>query len=101
MTTYNKLVRDNLVDIMLSEGFNPEYRELSESETEDELNKKLQEEVDEYLKDRNIEEIADIIEVIRAILELKGYSIEDAEEVRKKKELKKGAFKKRIFLFHD
>ena len=63
-----------------------------------ELNKKLQEETNEYLEDNNVEELADIVEVIYAILDLKNVSIDEFETIRKSKVEKRGAFKNKIFL---
>ena len=63
-----------------------------------ELNKKIQEEVQEYLESNNIEELADIVEVIYGILDAKNISMEEFEDVRKSKVQKRGAFKEKIFL---
>ena len=67
-------------------------------EYRDELIKKLQEEVDEFKKEDNAEELADIIEVVYAIAEFNGISIKELEKIRKEKAEKKGTFKKRIIL---
>ena len=63
-----------------------------------ELDKKLLEEVKEYLESGEIEELADIEEVILAILNSKGQPKEKLEEIRKNKVLKRGAFNKKLFL---
>ena len=98
MKIYNKLVRDNIPDIILKDNELPVTRVLNDEEFIKELNKKLQEEVNEYLEEENIEEMVDILEVIRAILEYKNVSYEDIEEKRKKKANKRGAFKEKIYL---
>ncbi len=95
---YNKLVRDNIPQIMLQNGAEPVIRILNDEEYFQELNKKLTEEVAEYLESYEIVEIADIIEVLRAILELKGISYDDFEDIRKEKVRTKGAFKNKIYL---
>lgn len=95
---YNKLVRDNIPQIMLQNGAEPVTRILNDEEYFQELNKKLTEEVAEYLENYDIVEIADIIEVLRAILELKGISYDDFEDIRKEKVRTKGAFKNKIYL---
>ena len=59
---------------------------------------KLDEELAEYHKDQNIEELADLLEVIYAATKARGYSIEDLERIRKIKVDKRGAFDKKIFL---
>ena len=98
MKVYNKLVRDNIPEIMVNNGSNPVTRVLSDDDYLAELNKKILEEVNEYLQDQNVEELADIEEVLRAILDLKCVSYEEFEKIREQKVLKRGAFKKRIFL---
>ena len=98
MKIYNKLVRDNIEEIMISKGAKPVTRILSDEEYLTELNKKLLEEVNEYLESEDIEELADIKEVFLAILEAKQISNETLEEIRLNKVKKRGAFKKRLFL---
>ncbi len=98
MKVYNKLVRDKIPEIIEKDNCKPNTRVLEETEYKKELDKKLLEEVNEYIKDDNIEEIADILEVIYAILESKKVTKEDIELVRVKKREKRGGFEKRIFL---
>lgn len=98
MREYNKLVRDKIPEIIYNNGENPKTRILDNIEYKKELDRKLLEEVNEYLKDDNIEELADIEEVLLAILSYKDTSIEEFEKIRKEKENKRGAFKKRIYL---
>lgn len=98
MKIYNKLVRDNIPEIMVKNGAKPVTRILTDEEYLIELNKKLKEEVNEYLESENIEEIADIEEVLLAILTVKGITKDNLEEIRKTKTLKRGAFNKKIFL---
>lgn len=98
MKIYNKLVRDNIPEIMIQNGAKPITRNLNDEEYLLELNKKLLEETNEYLVDGNIEEIADIAEVILAILKVKNISLEELDKIRVQKANKRGAFDKRIFL---
>jgi predicted house-cleaning noncanonical NTP pyrophosphatase (MazG superfamily) len=65
---------------------------------EEEIDPKLLEEVNEYLNDNDTSEIADILEVIRAILDHYNVTYEEIEEKRIKKAKKRGAFKEKIFL---
>ena len=98
MKIYNKLVRDKIPEIIESEGKIVKSRILSNDEYREELNKKLQEEVKEYLEDNNTEELADIVEVIYGILNSMDVSIEEFEKIRKDKVERKGAFQDKIFL---
>lgn len=101
MKVYNKLVRDKIPDIINNDNRIAVTRILDDEEYLLELNKKLQEEVKEYLEDNNTEELADIVEVIYGILNAKKVSIEEFENIRNAKKEKRGAFDKKIFLEKD
>ena len=62
------------------------------------LTTQFNEELAEYHEDQNIEELADLLEVIRAAAIARGYTIEDLERVRAEKAAKRGGFEKRILL---
>lgn len=98
MKIYNKLVRDNIPQIMINNGASPVTRILSDEEYISELNRKILEEVHEYLESGEVEELADIEEVLRAILTFKGVNLEEFDSIRNQKVLKRGTFNKRIFL---
>ena len=98
MKIYNKLVRDKITEIIEADGRVAKYKILDDNEYRQELNKKLQEEVKEYLEDNNVEELADIVEVIYGILNSMNVSIQEFEKVRTNKQEKKGAFEKKIYL---
>jgi len=98
MKIYNKLVRDKIPEIMISNGAKPVTKILTDEEYIKELNKKLLEEIHEYLSDENVEELADIEEVLLAILKTKNISKTEFNNIRKTKVLKRGAFNKKIFL---
>lgn len=98
MKVYNKLVRDKITDIIEADGRIAKYRILDNNEYRKELNSKLQEEVKEYLDDNNVEELADIVEVIYGILNSLDVTIDEFEKVRIKKQEERGAFNKRIYL---
>lgn len=98
MKIYNKLIRDKIIDIIEADGRRAKYRILDDNEYRQELNKKLQEEVKEYLEDNNVEELADIVEVIYGILNSMDVSIKEFEKIRINKQEKRGAFEKKIYL---
>ena len=98
MKVFNKLVRDKIPQIIEANGEQARTRILDDAEYREELNKKLLEEVAEYSADNNVEELADIVEVVYGILNSMGVSIEDFEKIRKAKAEKRGAFYDRIFL---
>lgn len=97
--SYNKLVRDKIPDIIKqNEGKESIIRILNNDEYLVELNKKIKEELNEYLESGEIEELADLEEVLRAILDVKGVSYDDFEKIRQGKVNKRGAFKDKIYL---
>ena len=98
MKDVNKLVRDKIPKIIESDGRTCKTRILSDDEYIIELNKKLQEEVNEYLESGEALEIADIVEVLRAILDSKHISYDDFEKLRCEKFAKNGGFSDKIFL---
>lgn len=99
---YNKLVRDNIPDIIEKDGENPVIRVLSDNEYRKELYKKLLEECNELISaktsDDIIEEASDVFEVLSAISELEGKNIDKVIETSKQKKSKRGGFTKKIFL---
>lgn len=97
--TYNKLVRDKIPQNINSElGRKCKYKTLSDEEYLKELNKKVIEEANEFIEENSIEELGDLMEVLNAIMQLKGYSLEEVKSIMKSKEQNNGAFKDRIFL---
>ena len=95
---YNKLVRDRIPEIIESSGKTCTVEILSGEDYLRMVDAKLDEELAEYHKDQNIEELADLLEVIYAATKARGYSIEQLETVRSEKEAKRGAFDKKILL---
>ncbi len=98
MKIYNKLVRDKIPNIISNNNQVCQTRILSDEEYLRELNKKIQEELKEYLESGEIEELADLEEVLRAILDVKKCTYEEFEKIRTSKVEKRGAFEERIFL---
>lgn len=97
-TPYNKLVRDRIPEIITAAGKSCTTEILSEQDYLQMLDAKLDEELAEYHKDQNIEELADLLEVIRAVAVARGYTLEELEQVRAEKATKRGGFEKRILL---
>lgn len=102
MPIHNKLVRDRIPKIIENTGKKFSTRILDDQEYIKELKKKSFEELDEYVNADNdkdaIEELADLLEIIHALAECHGGSIENVEEVRRQKAVKRGGFKEKIFL---
>lgn len=95
---YHKLVRDRIPEIIESSGKNCITQILSNEEYLRMVDLKLDEELAEYHRDQNIEELADLMEVIYAAAMARGYTIEQLEQVRAEKATNRGAFAKKILL---
>ena len=98
---YNKLVRDKIPNIIKEKGETPVVRILDEIEYKNELEKKLYEEYKEVIEatgDNRVEELADMLEIIRALARLEDKDINDVIVVADKKKEKRGAFKEKVFL---
>jgi len=98
MKIYNKLIRDKIPEIIQDDGSEFDTHIADKKEYTKELEKKLLEEVSEYLTDKNIEELADVMEVLFALGENLGYTEEDLIEARNVKRDNRGGFKERIIL---
>jgi predicted house-cleaning noncanonical NTP pyrophosphatase (MazG superfamily) len=102
MPIYNKLVRDKITEVIERSGKAFSTRVLSDDEYKQELQKKLHEELEEYLNASDdqsaIEELADMLELIHAITAVHNSSIEELEQVRLKKLTDRGGFKHKVFL---
>lgn len=95
---HNKLVRDKIPEIIQNSGKIPHTHILSNESYLAVLDKKLNEECAEYQADKNLEELADMLEVMYAIVEARGYTVEELENVRLKKREMRGGFEDKIFL---
>lgn len=97
---YDKLVRDKIPEIIRQHGKTPVIRKV---EDQDELARllvaKLREEVDEYCDSSNAVELADILEVIRALSAVvHDMTLSDVERIRAGKEADRGGFKEGLVL---
>lgn len=95
---YNKLVRDKIPEMIEASGKTCETGILSDEEYLQMLDKKLDEELAEYHQEQNIEELADLLEVLYSTAKARGYSIEELEQLRIKKQKRRGGFDKKILL---
>lgn len=95
---YDKLVRDDVPDVIDRAGETPVVHTADEAEYERRLLEKLDEEVTEFRDDRNVEELADVVEVVHAIRAHYGITEERLERVRSEKANARGRFEDRIVL---
>ena len=98
---YNKLVRDNIPNIIKAKGEEPITKVLDDEIYKKELEKKLYEEYEEVLEasgEERVEELADMLEIIRSLAKLENKTLDDVIECANIKAEKRGAFEKKIFL---
>lgn len=93
-----KLVRDKIPEIIKSKGVEAEVYIADDSEYSQRLNEKLVEEVEEYVKGGEVEELADVLEVIDAIKEFKKINGEELMRIKEKKREERGGFGGKIIL---
>ena len=98
MIEYDKIVRDKIPEVIEASGKKYDIEILSDEQYLEYLNKKIKEEVNEYLESGEIEELADLEEVLRAILAAKNVSYDEFEKIRISKVNKRGAFEKKLLL---
>lgn len=96
---YNKLVRDKIPEeINKKSDRKANYRILDDNEYLKELDKKLFEEAHEFVEKHSTQELADLMEVIGAIMKVNNISLDDVEVARNIKNEKKGKFENKIYL---
>ena len=95
---YNKLVRDRIPEIILASGGSSLTEELDDAAYLELLDCKLDEELAEYHEDGNVEELADLLEVIYAAAAARGCSAVELDRIRLEKAEKCGAFEKKLLL---
>jgi predicted house-cleaning noncanonical NTP pyrophosphatase (MazG superfamily) len=98
---YDKLVRDRIPEIIRASNQEPVIRILDEQEYKAYLLAKFDEELAEIKKaegEELIEELADLMELIKAVAENEGVTLEDVERIRAEKAAKRGGFSERVLL---
>jgi len=95
---YNKLVRDKIPERIRQKGETPITHIADEAEYWQKLKEKLTEEFEEFKKDESVGELADILEVIDAMVEYKGFGMAEVNKIKDQKAEERGKFKERIIL---
>lgn len=97
---YDKLVRDRLPDIIRSEGWDIKQQVLSPTAFKKALRKKILEEVEEFLETKDrvqaLAELADVQEVIEALVRSEGYTMSELLQAQRDKKKWVGAYEKKV-----
>lgn len=100
--TYNKLIRDNIPEIIKKNGAIPKISELSDEQFKTALKEKLAEEAKELVevktKEEILNELSDVMQLIESIALNNNLSVSDIEKQKEKKKRERGAFEKKLFL---
>src|SRR5437764_1358137 len=93
---HNKLIRDKITDMLNEQGIQSQIKHLNKDEYQLALSKKLHEETLEFQTaedlSNKLEELADVLEVIHAILKSNDLTFEELESVRHAKFTQRGGF---------
>lgn len=95
---YHKLVRDGIPDLIRKNGDKPIFHVANDREYVSKLKDKLEEEVAEFRRSMDVEELADVLEVVYALGARLGYSMRDLERIRSRKAKHRGGFAEGIIL---
>lgn len=98
ITIHNKLVRDRIPEIIEADGKHCSAETLSDEEYLPLLERKLDEELAEYQDSKSLEELADLLEVIQAVVKARGWTMAELERVRAEKAAERGGFDEKILL---
>ncbi len=101
MTTYNKLVRDRIPEVIAADGRVAKTHVADDAEFLERLKEKLREETEELITDMDRGEVADVLEVLDALCAFNGWSAEDVQAIKAKKNAERGGFAGRIVLEED
>ena len=95
---YYKLVRDRIPERIEADGKVCVCETLTDEDYIHALDQKLNEELAEYQESKSLEELADLLEVIQAVVKARGWTWEELEQVRADKAAKRGGFEKKLLL---
>ena len=84
---YHKLVRDKIPQIIADTGKTCRTDILDEETYLQLLDEKLGEELAEYQQSKSLEELADLLEVMEAVVAARGYTWEQLEAVKAEKKV--------------
>ncbi len=101
MTTYGKLVRDRIPEIIRADGREPDMRVLGQAEYVSSLFDKLVEEAEELRSARGEdrpEEAADVYEVLVTLTTHLGMTLDNLARLAERKRTERGGFERRIWL---
>lgn len=98
VTTYNRLVRDRIPDIIESMGNIPVWQELDEGGFAVALLETLVRSSERFAQTESLESLADVLESIDAWLELRGLTMEEVTRARAERRKRCGGYDRRRFL---
>ncbi|TAK03634.1 phosphoribosyl-ATP pyrophosphohydrolase [Patescibacteria group bacterium] len=95
---YDKLVRDKMPERIRAKGEACSFHVADDAEYWQKLKAKMAEEMGEFVRDESADEVADILEVLDAIIAYKKFDRAEIEAIKKRKFDERGGFEGRIIL---
>lgn len=95
---YHKLIRDKIPEIIARTGKTCKTEILSDDNYLALLDEKLGEELAEYQESKSLEELADLLEVMEAVVTARGYSWEQLLSIKTEKKAARGGFEEKLLL---
>ena len=96
--SYHKLIRDKIPEIIERSGKICRTEILDDADYLKLLDEKLTEELSEYQESNSLEELADLLEVMEAVVTARGYSWEQLQTVKAEKKAARGGFAEKLLL---
>lgn len=95
---YHKLVRDRIPQIIEATGKLCRTEVLDQAMYLQLLDEKLTEELAEYQESKALEELADLLEVMEAVVAARGYTWEQLQTLKGEKKAARGGFAEKLLL---
>ena len=96
--SYHKLIRDKIPEIIERSGKICRTEILDDADYLKLLDEKLTEELSEYQESNSLEELADLLEVMEAVVTARGYTWEQLQTVKAEKKAARGGFAEKLLL---
>ncbi|MFW5736780.1 MAG: phosphoribosyl-ATP pyrophosphohydrolase [Halanaerobium sp.] len=95
---YDKLIRDKIPEIIENAGKEYEIHKADQEEYIAKLLLKVEEELAEFKEEPSIAELADLFEVLDAVIDYYDFEREEIKNYQENKRKERGAFKKKLIL---
>ena len=95
---YNKLIRDRIPEIIENAGKEYELHQADQKEYIEKLLLKVEEELKEFKEEPSIAEMADLFEVLDAVIDHYNFDKQEIKDYQENKRKERGGFEKQLIL---